>query len=65
MSVVLHEFAKACRNGTVPSATRPSSLRNDRPPTLIVAGQSTAVSGVVPSIRAAVAVTTLKTEPGA
>ena len=62
-NAVLHDCAKSRANGTAPAAP-PSKFLNDRPPTVIVRGQSTTSSGRRPSRRSAAVVTTLKVEPG-
>ena len=47
MNAVLHDCAKSSLNGTAPAAL-PSKFLNERPPTVIVRGQSTVSSGPQP-----------------
>src|ERR671915_499143 len=50
--------------GATAPAAPPSKLRNERPPTVAVGGQSTTSCGRSPARRSAAVVTTLNVEPG-
>jgi hypothetical protein len=63
MNAVLHDCAKSRPNGTAPAAP-PSKFLNERPPTVIVRGQSTVSSVRRPRASRAAVVTTLNVEPG-
>ena len=64
MKAVLHDWANASPNGTVPRLDC-SKFRNERPPALTVGAHSTGVSGVTPWASSPVVVTILNVEPGA